>query len=93
MPQRQPDTGREAPELATVFATGSLALLGLAKAVLESAGIPFVTKGELIDSAGAERFGDLEIQVRREQAEEARALLVDIREGQRRNYSENRWPA
>jgi hypothetical protein len=72
----QRDRYSESLELSTVFASRGPGLLGLAKAVLESAGIPFVVKGELMSG---ERDGDLQIQVRREQAEEARNLLADIR--------------
>jgi hypothetical protein len=76
MSHEQRDRETETVELTTVFASRGPAMLGLAKAVLESAGIPFVVNGELMSG---ERDGDLQIQVRREQAEEARTLLADIR--------------
>jgi hypothetical protein len=75
MSHEQRDWYDERVELTTVFASRGPALLGLAKAVLESAGIPFVVKGELMSG---ERDGDMQVQVRREQAEEARTLLADI---------------
>ncbi len=81
-----------APEplaLTTVFSTGSIALMAVAKVVLNTAGLPFVTKGEgLAELVGGVRFdgapslitGPMQIQVRGIDANEARDLLKDVRE-------------
>ena len=70
-------------ELVTVFDSANPALIGIAKTVLESAGIEFVTVGE--NSArimfGANPFvGRVRIQVAQDRAEEAEALLAEIEE-------------
>ena len=76
-------------ELTTVFSTGSIALMAVAKGVLNTAGIPFITKCEgLAELVGGLRFhgapslitGPMEIQVRGIDADEARELLQEIRE-------------
>jgi hypothetical protein len=75
--------------LTTVFSTGSIALMAVAKVVLNTAGLPFVTKGEgLAELVGGLRFngapslitGPMQIQVRGIDADEARALLEEVRE-------------
>ena len=70
-------------ELVTVFATGDLVALAVAKGVLESAGIPFLSQGEgLQDLVGVGRIGGMNlvsgpvrIQVRREDAQRALEVL------------------
>ncbi|HEV7365990.1 MAG TPA: DUF2007 domain-containing protein [Gemmatimonadales bacterium] len=75
--------------LTTVFNTGSIALMAVAKVILNSAGLPFVTKGEgLAELVGGVRFdgaaslitGPMQIQVRAADADEARDLLKEVRE-------------
>ena len=77
-------------EVTTVYETGSVALFSLAKALLEAAEIPFLSKNELsTDLVGGLRFGGMpslvtgpmQIQVRREDASVARELLADLKEG------------
>ena len=76
-------------DLTTVFSTGSTALMAVAKVVLNTAGLPFITKGEgIAELVGGIRFdgapslltGPLLIQVRGIDAEEARELLKEIHE-------------
>ena len=85
-----PEPGPDEPlALTTVFSTGSIALMAVAKVVLNTAGMPFITRGEgIAELVGGVRFGGnpslitgpLQIQVRGIDAEEARALLQDVRE-------------
>ncbi len=93
----QPVDVAEAPaqpmlELVTVFKSGNPAIVPLAKSLLESADISFVTKGESVqDVIGWGRFpagvnfavGPVEFQVATEDAEEARRLLEDLHESSR----------
>lgn len=73
-------------DLVTVFATSDLVLVATAKVVLESAGIPFLTKGEGVqDLIGLGRVGGLnlaagpvQIQVPRDHAVRALTLLEDV---------------
>ena len=73
-------------EPVTVLSTGDPALLAVAKSLLEEAGIPFFAKGEAIqDLVGLGRLagfnpavGAVELQVRPEDAEDARARLRDL---------------
>jgi len=73
-------------EPVTVLATGDLALLAVAKSLLEEADIPFFAKGEAVqDLFGLGRLagfnpavGPVELQVSAENADEARALLRDL---------------
>ena len=76
-------------ELVTAFESGNPALIALAKSLLDSAEIEFMTKGEGIqDLLGWGRFprsrnlvsGPVTFQVRPEDAEEARSLLSEIQE-------------
>src|SRR5213594_395071 len=76
-------------EFVTIFRTGSAALIPLAKSILESAEIAFITKGEGVqDLIGWGRFptglnaavGPVEFQVASDDAEEARSLLADLHE-------------
>jgi len=75
------------PEMVTVFQTANPVALALAKAALESQGIPFVTQGEgLQDLIGLGRFpggfnvatGPVKIRVDIRDAEAAREVLADI---------------
>jgi hypothetical protein len=75
-------------ELVTVFESGDPALVAVARSVLDSAGIPFMTKGEGIqDLFGWGRMpggfsvvaGPVAFQVNKDDVEEARALLEDVR--------------
>ena len=74
----------------TVLATGDPLLLGLAKSLLDDAGIIYVTKGEALQEViGVGRFGigmnpiagPVELQVRSEDAGEARRIVSDLDEG------------
>jgi hypothetical protein len=76
-------------DLVTVFATGNPALIAIAQSVLRAADINFATRGEDVQEImGLGRFpfganliaGPVELQVRLEDADDARALLVDIEE-------------
>ena len=76
-------------QLVTVLATGDESLVVMAKSLLESAGIQYLLKGEIVqDFIGWGRFGTgfnpitgpLEIQVEREHEEEARSLLAEMEE-------------
>lgn len=87
-----PEVLRRRLELVTVFKTGDPGLIALVKSILQSADIPFTTKGEGIqDLAGLGRlgsgynfiFGPVEIQVSRADASVARALLEDLEPGSR----------
>jgi len=72
----------------TVFASGNEALLLVAKSLLESAGIAYLTKGEMIQaiwpgvagSGFSSLAGPGEIQVRIEDETEARRLLESVEE-------------
>ena len=73
-------------DLVPVFAAGDPVAVAMARALLESAGIPFVTKGEGVqDLLGVGRFpggfnlatGPVQFLVAREDADEARALLSE----------------
>ena len=69
------DTGR----LVTVLTTSSPALLAVAKSVLQEAKIQYVTPGVGLQALyGA---GDVKIQVRQGDAEEARKRLDDLAKG------------
>jgi hypothetical protein len=74
-------------ELVTVFRAGREDLVALAQSMLQSAGIDFAVRGEGIqDILGWGRFpignnllaGPIQIQVRSEDAEDARALLASL---------------
>jgi len=85
---------RSAPpaDLVTVLATGDSGLIAIAKSLLQSAGMPFLVRGE----AGQDLFGvgrifgsynfitgPIEMQVRAEDAEDARLVLEDLLGSQR----------
>jgi hypothetical protein len=76
-------------DLVTVYEAGDFGLAALAKSVLESAGIEYLTQGEAIQEyTGFQRLpgsvnlvtGPVVFQVRAEDAEKARSLLDDIEE-------------
>lgn len=75
--------------LVTIFRSGDAPVVALAKSLLESAGITFVTQGDGVqDLVGWGRFpaglnlaaGPVVIQVSDEDAEQAQALLERLRE-------------
>ena len=77
-------------EPVTVLATGDPGLMAIAKSILQSAEVLFATRGEGIqDIIGFGRMaggfnpltGPMELQVRAEDAEDARLLLADLLEG------------
>jgi putative signal transducing protein len=85
--QGVPPVNAERTELVTVFQTGHLIALALAKAALESQGIAFVTQGEgLQDLIGLGRFpggfnvaaGPVKLHVDIRDAALAREVLADI---------------
>lgn len=63
-------------ELVTVLEARDLAIVALAKSILEEAGIDYVAKGELPMEQLA--VGPMEIQVDKNDAELARDLLADL---------------
>ena len=74
-------------KLVTVMRAGDPASIAVAKSVLQSAGIDFVTKNEFVqDLFGCGRFpsgtnlvmGPIELQVREEDAQDALELLKGI---------------
>jgi len=75
------------PELVTVYETGNLGAVAVAKSLLESVGIKYLVKGEGIqDLFGIGRIGSMynmvtgpiQIQVLKGDAEDARELLADL---------------
>lgn len=81
-------SGEHGLPLVTVFATGNPALIAVAKVILRSAGIPFLTKGEGVqDLIGLGRLfhglnlatGPMVLQVLLEDADDAKDLLKGIR--------------
>lgn len=88
-PQPPPQPILRPIDLVTVLATGDESLVVMAKSLLESAGIQYLVKGEIVqDFIGFGRLGTgfnpitgpLEIQVEREHEEEARRLLAEMEE-------------
>ena len=87
--------------LVTVFESGDPALIALARSLLDSAGIPFVTRGEGIqDLFGWGRMpggfsvvaGPVTFQVDEEDVEEARALLEDLHESNQNSVETDSEP-
>lgn len=79
------DRGGERPEmeLVTVLDSTNPALIGIAKTVLESAGIEFLAVGENAASvafSGNPFLGRVRIQVEKSRVEEAEALLSEVAE-------------
>ena len=77
-------------DVVTIFETGDPALVALASSLLDSAGIAFTTKGEVLqDLLGLGRFpggtnlvtGPVVFQVGSDDAEKARAMLSDLQGG------------
>ena len=75
------------PELVTVYETGNLGAVAVAKSLLESVGLKYLVKGEGIqDLFGIGRIGSMynmvtgpiQIQVLKGNAEDARELLADL---------------
>jgi hypothetical protein len=71
-----PDHG----ELVTIFESSNLALLAVARSVLDSAAIIYSIKGQSIQTLFG--VGLVRIQVRREDREAAQELLTGIREAE-----------
>ena len=78
----------ESAEPVTVLESSDPALLAIAKSLLDDAGIPYFAKGEGVqDLFGAGRFGTgfnpftgpIELQVSAEDANEAHAILLELR--------------
>ncbi len=78
-------------DLVTVFVTGDSGLMAVAKSILQSADVHFLTRGELVQdflgigraTGGVNRItGPMELQVRSEDAADARLLLADLTEDQ-----------
>ena len=88
--KRKDGRSPENAEPVTVLATGDPGLMAIAKSILQSADLFFATRGEGIqDLIGFGRMaggfnpltGPMELQVRAEDADDARLLLVDLLEG------------
>ena len=75
LPPEEPDF----PELVTVLSTGDLSTVALAKSILDEAEIPFIAKGEFPMEQLA--VGPVEIQVDRNDQEQARQLLEGLAQG------------
>lgn len=77
----------EAPEpdmkLETIFETTDPGLLSVAKSILESAGVEYLSIGESAGGvfSGNPFLGKVKLQAESELAEEARALLAELKEG------------
>lgn len=79
LPEPQP----EYVELVTVLETGNKVIIAIAKSLLEDAGIKYFVKGEVIQdlfALGSIGLGYAKVQVRRENAEDAKNLLKDLKE-------------
>lgn len=74
-----PPPFEEESVLTTVLETGDLAVVALAKSMLDEAGIKYVAKGELPLEQLA--VGPVQIQVDKDDAAVARDLLSDLSEG------------
>ena len=69
----------QSEEPVTVLETVNPAVLAVAKSLLEEANIPFFAKGEVIQNLGfGIGAGPVELQVSADDAEQARALLMDL---------------
>lgn len=75
----------------TVFATGNRAVMGVAKSILDDAGIQYYAKNDRTEDLFAlgvfgtgynPVIGPVELQVLEENAEEAKKLLENLSEGQ-----------
>lgn len=78
-------------KVVTVFATGNHGLIALAKSILDDAGIKYYAKNErsedligigVVGTGYNPLIGPIELQVLEQNAEEAKALLKDLSEGQ-----------
>lgn len=72
-------------ELVTVFGSTNPALIGIAKTVLEGAGIEFLVVGEdaaTVVFSGNPVFGTVRLQVEKSRSEEAEMLLSEIAESE-----------
>jgi len=89
--EKKPSPGDPDVELATVFESANPALIALARSLLDSAGIEFSTRGDMLqDLFGWGRFpggvnlltGPVTFLVRAEDAREARSILEDLQREQ-----------
>ncbi len=71
-----PEDEVEYTELVTVYTTADAGLLGLAKSLLEDAGIDYFVRGESTKALFAAGF--MELQVHPHDAEEAEALIEEM---------------
>ena len=78
VPAPSPGETSEWVDLVTVLLTRDHSELAVAKSLLEGAGIPFFARNEEVESLIA--AGPVELQVRPEDAAEARDLLRDLNE-------------
>ena len=76
-----------------MVSSGDSGLIAVAKSLLQSAGIPFLVRGEAVqDLFGVGRVfggfniitGPIQLQVMTEDADDARLVLEDLLEGQQR---------
>ncbi len=74
-PEKEP----EYTELVTVYTTADAGLLGLAKSILEDAGIDYYVRGESTKTLFAAGF--MELQVHPEEADEAEMLIEEMGKG------------
>jgi hypothetical protein len=77
--------------LVTVFASGNKAVIGVARSILDDAGIDYLVKNEGVEDLFGVGIigtgyniitGPIELQVLEENEKEARELLKDLSEGQ-----------
>jgi len=77
--------------LVTVFASGNKAVIGVARSILDDAGIEYLVKNEGVEDLFGVGVlgtgyniltGPIELQVLEENEKEARELLKDLSEGQ-----------
>ena len=89
--EKKPSPGDPDVEVETVFESANPALIALARSLLDSAGIEFSTKGDMLqDLFGWGRFpggvnlltGPVTFLVRAEDAREARSILEDLQREQ-----------
>ena len=79
-PKAQAQNDSEYVELVTVFVPADVGELMLAKSILEDAGIRYLAKGEKVQKWGFNvATGQVEVQVRDDDAEAARELLRDLK--------------
>ena len=76
-----PEPKQESVKLVTVFVTNDALVVAVAKSILDSAGIRYLVKGEMLRWAASGPMGELvEFQVAEADAENAKQLLKDLKE-------------